>query len=118
GQIQCVISLGTTRILKVGKKNYQMGNGDIIFFGSSSHGVLKEPGITTGRISIATFCVDSPTLGHMFISLCDDQSEEKNQKEDEKESRREVVFPDEGKDDNKLEKGLEGSKTGAFEIKK
>jgi hypothetical protein len=53
--IQLVISLGTTRTLVVGKKQYQMSNGDAILFGSSVHGVPKEPAVREGRISIATF---------------------------------------------------------------
>lgn len=55
GMTQLVISLGATRILKVGKKDYQMSNGDVIIFGSSAHAVPPEPSIIDGRISIATF---------------------------------------------------------------
>lgn len=51
---QLVISLGTTRTLVVGKKEYPMENGDAIIFGSSIHGVPKS-NTTEGRISIATF---------------------------------------------------------------
>ncbi len=54
-QHQIVISLGTDRTLKVGKKDYKMKNGSVIIFGSSSHGVPKDPQETKGRISIATF---------------------------------------------------------------
>lgn len=53
---QIIISLGATRTLKVGSKDYKMNNGDVIIFGSSIHGVPKEPEITEGRISIAVFC--------------------------------------------------------------
>src|SRR3989337_3037971 len=35
GTHQLVISLGTTRVLDVGKKHYNMGNGDAIIFGSA-----------------------------------------------------------------------------------
>lgn len=52
---QLVISLGATRTFKLGQKTYMMGNGDAILFGSSSHGIPKEPHITDGRISIAIF---------------------------------------------------------------
>ncbi|CAH6419439.1 Hypothetical protein POVN_LOCUS728 [uncultured virus] len=56
GGVQVVISLGpAARTLWVGKKAYTMGNGDVIVFGSSIHGIPKEPLITEGRISIATF---------------------------------------------------------------
>lgn len=55
GTQQLVISLGVSRILTVGKKNFIMNNGSAILFGSSVHGVPKEPEITEGRISIATF---------------------------------------------------------------
>lgn len=57
GTHQFVLSLGTTRTLKVGSKSYEMGNGDGIIFGSSIHGVPKVPGLTEGRISIATFMI-------------------------------------------------------------
>ena len=52
---QLIISLGATRSLYIGKKIYKMNNGDAIIFGSSIHGVPKEPAVTTGRISIAVF---------------------------------------------------------------
>src|SRR5579862_9333460 len=54
GTHQLVISLGETRTLQVGKKNYVMENGDVIIFGGSSHGVPKDNSVN-GRISIATF---------------------------------------------------------------
>ena len=57
GTHQLVISLGTTRTLEIGKRSFPMGNGDVIIFGGSTHGVPKEPSITDGRISIATFMV-------------------------------------------------------------
>lgn len=50
---QIVISLGATRHLQVGTKEYPMGNGDVIIFGASLHGVAKEPECKQGRISIA-----------------------------------------------------------------
>lgn len=56
GSDQLVISLGCSRILKVGKKEYTMENGDAIIFGSSSHSVPKSD-TSYGRISIATFMV-------------------------------------------------------------
>lgn len=54
-QIQLIISLGATRTLRVGTKNYSLNNGDVIIFGSSTHSVPIEPSILNGRISIATF---------------------------------------------------------------
>lgn len=54
GTHQLVISLGETRTLQVGKKDYVMENGDAILFGSSSHGVPKDNSVN-GRISIAVF---------------------------------------------------------------
>src|SRR5437868_405669 len=45
GTVQVIISLGTTRTLTVGKKDYEMGNGDIIKFGSSVHGIKKDSSI-------------------------------------------------------------------------
>lgn len=52
---QLVISLGTSRKLCIGKKEYLMEDGDVILFGSSTHGVPKDSEIREGRISIATF---------------------------------------------------------------
>lgn len=52
---QVVISLGATRTLTIGTKRYEMNNGDVIIFGSSVHGVPKEPHVKEGRISIALF---------------------------------------------------------------
>ena len=57
GTKQIVISLGETRILKVGKKEYKLDSGDVVVFGSSIHGVPKDTNITKGRISIAAFCM-------------------------------------------------------------
>jgi hypothetical protein len=53
---QVVVCLGpATRTFIVGKKEYHVSNGDVIIFGSSIHGVKKEPDIDKSRISIATF---------------------------------------------------------------
>lgn len=54
GSVQLVISLGAHRTLTVGRTDYRLQSGDAIVFGSSSHGVRKEPG-AGGRISIACF---------------------------------------------------------------
>lgn len=54
GTHQLVISLGGTRTLNVAKKDFKMKSGDAILFGSSIHGVPKEPN-SEPRISIATF---------------------------------------------------------------
>jgi hypothetical protein len=53
---QLVISLGATRTLTVGKKQYEMNKGSAIIFGSSTHSVPKSD-IKEGRISIATFMI-------------------------------------------------------------
>jgi len=52
--IQLIISLGETRTLKLGKKEYKLKSGDIIIFGSSSHGIIKSD-TDKQRISIACF---------------------------------------------------------------
>lgn len=57
GTSQLVISLGATRHLQLGTKEFALKNGDVIVFGSSAHGVRKEPDVRDGRISIATFMV-------------------------------------------------------------
>lgn len=54
GTHQLIISLGGTRTLNVAKKVFKMKSGDAILFGSSVHGVPKEPN-SEPRISIATF---------------------------------------------------------------
>lgn len=54
---QLVISLGASRTLMIGKKPYVMNHGDAIVFGSSLHGLPKDPTVHEGRISIATFMV-------------------------------------------------------------
>ncbi len=58
-QVQIIISLGATRTLIVGKKTYTLKNGDVIVFGSSTHSVPAEPEVKEGRISIATFSLQS-----------------------------------------------------------
>lgn len=55
GMKQIVISFGATRKLTVGTKSYNMCNGDVIIFGSSLHGVPKDPDCKDARISIALF---------------------------------------------------------------
>lgn len=55
GTHQLVLSFGTTRTLNIGKKTFEMENGDAVLFGSSIHGVPKEENVMEGRISIATF---------------------------------------------------------------
>ena len=55
GTHQLVISLGVSRNLLLGKKVFVMESGDAVLFGSSVHGVPKQPEIKEGRISIATF---------------------------------------------------------------
>jgi hypothetical protein len=52
---QLIISLGATRTLTLGLKEYKMTNGSAIIFGSTDHGIPKEPEVKFGRISIATF---------------------------------------------------------------
>ncbi len=59
GTHQLIISLGETRTLTVGAKSYKMSNGDCILFGSSVHGVPKEPSVKNARISIAAFLIPS-----------------------------------------------------------
>jgi|SRR5579872_1396882 len=55
GMVQLVISLGATRVLKVGTKNYSLASGDTILFGASAHELMRDPSVIEGRISIATF---------------------------------------------------------------
>lgn len=54
GTCQIIISLGGTRSLQIGKKDYRMKNGDVAIFGGSTHGVPKED-TNDERISIALF---------------------------------------------------------------
>jgi len=62
GTHQLVISLGATRTLCVGKKDYEMENGDAIVFGSSIHGIPKDDSQRRGRISIATFMIPEENM--------------------------------------------------------
>ena len=55
GTKQMIISLGTVRQLLVGTKEYPMGNGDVIIFGASGHGIAKDPQCKEARIAIALF---------------------------------------------------------------
>jgi hypothetical protein len=55
GTSQFVLSLGQTRTLVIGKKKFVMSSGDAALFGSSMHGVPKDPSVNEGRISIAFF---------------------------------------------------------------
>jgi hypothetical protein len=56
-QHQIVISLGAERTLTVGKTNYKLKSGSAVIFGSSIHGVPKDPECHQPRISIATFMI-------------------------------------------------------------
>jgi hypothetical protein len=62
GTHQLVISLGASRTLQIGKKDYKMESGDAIVFGSSIHGVPKDDSQKRGRISIATFMVPEENM--------------------------------------------------------
>lgn len=55
GTTQVVISLGGTRKFILGKKEYNVSNGDVAIFGSSIHGIPKQEKAKP-RISIAFFC--------------------------------------------------------------
>ena len=68
GTHQLVVSLGETRTLKVGTKNYIMEHGDAIIFGGSSHGVPKDNSVN-GRISIATFMIPESEFLKQFELL-------------------------------------------------
>lgn len=75
-QTQLIVSLGATRTLRVGSKNYPMSNGDIIIFGSSTHSISVESSILDGRISIATFMQPLTMLTSLptfYIIPTDDQ---------------------------------------------
>lgn len=56
-QHQVVISLGAERILTIGNTNYKLKSGEAIIFGSSIHGVPKDPLCNEPRISVATFMI-------------------------------------------------------------
>lgn len=57
GQVQMIVSLGTTRNLLIGSKTYPLHSGDVITFGSSTHQIPIQSKVSTGRISLATFMV-------------------------------------------------------------
>lgn len=52
---QVIISFGATRTLVIGKKEFKVSNGSVAVFGSSVHGVPKDPKCKEGRISMAIF---------------------------------------------------------------
>lgn len=56
GTNQLVLSLGTSRILKIENKSITLNSGDIIIFGEQLHGVPRTKTHCGQRISIATFC--------------------------------------------------------------
>lgn len=55
GTIQIVFSFGATRTLKLGSREYNLNDGDVIIFGSQIHGVPKQEQCTETRYSIAFF---------------------------------------------------------------
>ena len=59
GTKQIVVSFGAMRVLDVGKRQFQMENGDAIIFGSAVHGVPKCIQPET-RISLAAFLIPTP----------------------------------------------------------
>jgi hypothetical protein len=63
-QVQMIISLGATRDLIVGDKTYTLNSGDVIIFGSSTHGVPIQQTVNDGRISIATFMIPITQNSH------------------------------------------------------
>lgn len=53
---QMVISLGDSRTFVLGSKEFEVKNGDVMFFGYQNHGIKKEnKKDDKGRISIAVF---------------------------------------------------------------
>ena len=73
GTHQLVISLGTSRTLQVGNKDYLMENGDVILFGSSMHGIKPDQSVN-GRISIATFMVPVDSLPKQLYYVIDESN--------------------------------------------
>ena len=72
GMTQLVVSLGTSRTLKVGAKDYRLNNGDAIIFGASAHSVPQE-NTNEGRISVATFMQPAnPSFGDHIV-MTDEQ---------------------------------------------
>lgn len=53
--LQVIISLGVTRTLRIGEKDYLLESGDVIVFDSSTYSVPIQPEIKEGRILISTF---------------------------------------------------------------
>ena len=54
---QLIISLGGTRRFNLNTKSFDVGNGDVLVFGSQKHGVPRQPDASP-RISIACFLTE------------------------------------------------------------
>merc|ERR1712232_607088 len=58
-----LLSLGSPRVLTVDKANVLMEDGDIILFGTQSHGVPEMPSCTGGRLSVVLMFAPDPLVG-------------------------------------------------------
>ena len=64
---QMIISLGSTRVMKINNVDYEINSGDVVLFDDEEHSIdrIKEDGESRecmeGRISIAVFYVDIST---------------------------------------------------------
>merc|ERR1711988_1028069 len=58
-----LLSLGCPRVLTVDKASVLMEDGDIILFGTQSHGVPEMPSCTGGRLSVVLMFAPDPLVG-------------------------------------------------------
>merc|ERR1712151_1421958 len=58
-----LLSLGSPRVLTVDRANVLMEDGDVILFGTQSHGVPEMPSCTGGRASVVLMFAPDPLVG-------------------------------------------------------
>jgi hypothetical protein len=58
-----LLSLGSPRVLTVDRANVLMEDGDVILFGTQSHGVPEMPSCTGGRLSVVLMFAPDPLVG-------------------------------------------------------
>merc|ERR1712151_1152369 len=58
-----LLSLGSPRVLTVDRANVLMEDGDIILFGTQSHGVPEMPSCAGGRLSVVLMFAADPFVG-------------------------------------------------------
>ncbi|CAK9045829.1 unnamed protein product, partial [Durusdinium trenchii] len=75
----CLLSFGSPRILTVDRRPVLLRDGDLIVFGTQTHGVPTMPDITDGRVSLVIFFYpDADNLERQWQTINEDDEEEKS----------------------------------------